>query len=195
MDFNLRTPISESDIRKLRVGDVVYITGTLVTARDAAHERIHQYLAESKDLPFSLNGLALFHCGPLARKANDEWVILAAGPTTSMRMEAYEHEVIEKLGVRLIIGKGGMGEKTKRAMMKYGVAYAMFTGGAAVLAARCVKRVKSVVWLDLGMPEAVWVLEVENFGPLIITIDSYGADLFEKIIREAEIKKSGIIGL
>ncbi|MEM3466984.1 MAG: fumarate hydratase C-terminal domain-containing protein, partial [Candidatus Jordarchaeales archaeon] len=102
MTFNLMTPLSESDIRRLHVGDIVYITGTLVTARDAAHKRIHQYLMESKELPFNLEGLALFHCGPLAKKVDGEWVILAAGPTTSVRMEAFEHEVIKNLKVRLI---------------------------------------------------------------------------------------------
>ncbi|MCX8171198.1 MAG: FumA C-terminus/TtdB family hydratase beta subunit, partial [Candidatus Bathyarchaeota archaeon] len=163
MIFNLRTPLSESDVRRLRVGDITYITGTLVTARDAAHKRIHQYLAESRKPPFNLEGLALFHCGPLAKRVNGEWVIVAAGPTTSMRMEEFEHEVIKSLGVRLIIGKGGMGERTRRAMMEHGAAYAAFTGGAAVLAAKHVRRVRDVLWMDLGMPEAVWLLEVEGF--------------------------------
>ncbi|MEM1506895.1 MAG: FumA C-terminus/TtdB family hydratase beta subunit [Candidatus Bathyarchaeia archaeon] len=194
MTFNLMTPLSESDIRRLHVGDIVYITGTLVTARDAAHKRIHQYLMESKELPFNLEGLALFHCGPLAKKVDGEWVILAAGPTTSVRMEAFEHEVIEKLKVRLIIGKGGMGEKTKRAMMEHGAAYAMFTGGVAVLAAKYVKRVRDVLWMDLGMPEAVWFLEVENFGPLIIAMDSHGANLFERVAEEAGRRMDGVLG-
>ncbi|MEM1607357.1 MAG: FumA C-terminus/TtdB family hydratase beta subunit [Candidatus Bathyarchaeia archaeon] len=193
MVFNLRTPLSESDIRKLHIGDIVYITGTLVTARDAAHKRIHQYLAESKKIPFNLEGLALFHCGPLAKRVDNGWIILAAGPTTSMRMEAFEHEVIRKLGVRLIIGKGGMGEMTRRAMVECGAAYAMFTGGAAVLAAKYVKRVIDVLWMDLGMPEAVWLLEVENFGPLIVAMDPHGGNLFENVVKEAEKRKAEIL--
>lgn len=191
--INLRTPILEDEIRRIRVGDIIYLTGVVVTARDAAHKRIHQYLAEGKKLPFNLNGLALFHSGPLAKKTDGEWIILAAGPTTSMRMEEYEHEVIEKLRPRLIIGKGGMGERTRRALMEYGAAYATFTGGAAVLAAKYIKKVVSVEWMDLGMPEAVWTLEVEGFGPLIITIDSHGNSLTEKVIREAEERKRNIL--
>lgn len=187
--IDLKTPISEDEIRRLVAGDIIYLTGMIITARDAAHKRIHQYLAEGKKLPFNLKGLALFHSGPLAKKTNGEWTILAAGPTTSMRMEEYEYEVIEKLGPKLIIGKGGMGEKTRRALMEHGAAYAMFTGGAAVLAAKYIKRVIGVEWMDLGMPEAVWTLEVEGFGPLIITMDSHGNSLTEKVIREAEERK------
>jgi fumarate hydratase subunit beta len=192
MHFNLRTPISEDDIRKLKVGNIVYLTGTLFTARDLAHKRICQYLKESRKLPFNLNGLALFHCGPLVKKVDDQWIAVAAGPTTSMRMEPFEHEIIEKLGVRFIIGKGGMGEKTRIAMMKNGSAYGVFTGGAAVLASKYIKRVVGVEWMDLGMPEAVWTFEVENFGPLVIAIDSHGGDLFEKTIKEAEDRKARI---
>lgn len=192
MTFNLKTPLSKDDIRKLHVGDVIYITGTLVTARDAAHKRIHEYLAESKKIPFNIEGLALFHCGPLVKKTGNEWIALAAGPTTSMRMEEFEHEVIGKLGVRLIIGKGGMGEKTRRAMMEHGAVYAVFTGGAAVLAAKYVKRVRDVLWLDLGMPEAVWFLDVENFGPLIVAMDSHGENLFDRVLKEAWDKSSRI---
>jgi tartrate/fumarate subfamily iron-sulfur-dependent hydro-lyase beta chain len=107
-------------------------------------------------------------------------------------MEPFEHEIIEKLGVRFIIGKGGMGEKTRIAMMKIGSAYGVFTGGAAVLASKYIKRVVGVEWMDLGMPEAVWTFEVKNFGPLVIAIDSHGGDLFEKTIKEAEDRKARI---
>ncbi|MEM2241979.1 MAG: FumA C-terminus/TtdB family hydratase beta subunit [Candidatus Bathyarchaeia archaeon] len=191
--ITLRTPLSENEIIGLRAGDIIYLTGTVVTARDAAHKRIHEYLAEGRKIPFNLNGLALFHSGPLAKKANGEWIILAAGPTTSMRMEEYEREVIERLGPKLIIGKGGMGENTQRALMEHNAAYAMFTGGAAVLAAKYIKKVVSVEWMDLGMPEAVWTLEVEGFGPLIITMDAHGNNLVEKIIREAEERKRNLV--
>ena len=191
--IHLRTPLTESDIRKLSAGDIIYVSGILVTARDAAHKRIHQYLDESRPLPFNLNGLALYHSGPLAKKVDGRWVILAAGPTTSMRMEDLEYKVIESLGVKLIIGKGGMGEKTVKAMMKHCAAYAMFTGGAAVLAAEHIREVKDVIWMDLGMPEAVWIIEVEDFGPLIVTIDSYGNNLVERTIAEAERRKTEIL--
>ena len=190
MKFRLKTPLSEKDICRLRVGDIIYLTGRLITARDLAHKRIHQYLRENRKLPFNLNDLALFHCGPIVKKVDDEWTVVAAGPTTSMRMEPFEHEVIEKLGVRLIIGKGGMGEKTRKAMMKYGAAYGVFTGGAAVLAAKHIKRVLDVKWMDLGTPEAVWTFEVEDFGPLIIAMDSHGESLFEKNLRGMEKRKT-----
>jgi fumarate hydratase subunit beta len=194
MHFNLRTPISENDIRRLKIGNIVYLSGILFTARDLAHKRICHYLKESRKLPFNLNDMALFHCGPLVKKVNDQWIVVAAGPTTSMRMEPFEHEIIENLGVRLIIGKGGMGGKTKMAMMKIGSAYGVFTGGAAVLASKHIKRVAGVEWMDLGMPEAIWTFEVENFGPLVIAIDSHGGDLFEKTIKEAEDRKTRIFG-
>ncbi len=184
--IELRTPISEDAVRRLRVGDLVFVTGLVVTARDAAHTRILQYVREKRKMPIDLRGLPLFHCGPLVRKADGEWAVLAAGPTTSMRMETLESEVIKAFGVRLIIGKGGMGKKTKKALAEFGAAYGMFTGGAAVLVARMIKQVKQVEWLDLGMPEALWVLEVEAFGPLIIAMDTHGNDLFEKVQRTAE---------
>ncbi len=189
----LKTPIPEEDIRRLKVGDTVYVTGTLITSRDAAHKRILQHLREKKKLPVRFSGQALFHCGPLVKKADSEWIVLAAGPTTSMRMEPFEDQVIKNLGVRLIIGKGGMGEKTRTAMKESGAAYGAFTGGAAVLAAKQIKRVKRVEWLDLGIPDAVWVFEVEAFGPLTIGIDSEGNSLFERVLRKAEKRKTEII--
>lgn len=189
----LRTPIQEEDIRRLRVGDTVCVTGTLVTARDAAHKRILQYLEEGKELPVTFSGRALYHCGPLVKKKDGEWSVLAAGPTTSMRMEPLEDEVIKNFGIHLVIGKGGMREKTRRAMKEFGVAYGAFTGGAAVLAAKHIKRVERVEWLDLGIPDAVWVFEVESFGPLVIGMDSHGNSLFERIQNKAEEKKAEII--
>lgn len=191
MGFKLKTPLSENEVRKLRVGSIVYLTGRLITARDLAHRRICQYLREGRKLPFNLNDLALFHCGPVVKRVNNNgWVVVAAGPTTSIRMEPFEHEIIEKLGVRLIIGKGGMGEKTRKAMMKHGSAYGVFTGGAAVLAAKHIRRVLDVKWMDLGTPEAVWTFEVEDFGPLIIAMDSYGENLFERNLKEAISRKT-----
>ena len=189
-EFELHTPLSEEEIRGLNVGDCVFISGTLITARDAAHKRIMEYLAEKRELPFSFDGLVLYHCGPLVRKVGDEWVVLVAGPTTSMRMEPFEAEVIEKLGVRLIVGKGGMGENTRKALRRYGAAYGAFTGGAAVLAAEHIERIVRVEWLDLGMPDAVWILEVKHFGPLVVGMDSHGRSLFDMVKANAE-RRSG----
>jgi len=189
----LVTPIAEKDIHKLRIGDTVYVTGTMVTARDAAHKRMLQFLKEGKESPVTFEGLPLFHCGPLVKKVGGKWSVLAAGPTTSMRMEPYEDEVIKNHGVRLVIGKGGMGEKTRQAMKKYGAAYAVFTGGAAVLAAKHIEEVKGVEWLDLGTPEAVWVFVVRDFGPLVIAIDSEGKSLFEQVQAKAERNKARML--
>ena len=183
--IELHTPLSEKEIRRLSVGDHVFISGTVITARDAAHKRMMKYMAEKKELPFSFEGSALYHCGPLVRKVKDEWIVLAAGPTTSMRMEPFEAEVIENLRVRLVIGKGGMGEKTRDAMNRCGAVYGVFTGGAAVLAAKHIKRVVRVEWLDLGMPEAAWVFEVERFGPLVVGMDSHGRSLYEEVRIES----------
>lgn len=190
--FKLHTPISEEDIRRLKVKDTIHITGTLFTARDEAHKRILEFLKEGKKLPIKTQGLALFHCGPIVKKEHERWRIIAAGPTTSTRMEPYGAELIKALGIRVVIGKGGMGQKTTEAMKNFGAIYGAFTGGAAVLAAKSIKIVKRVEWLDLGMSEALWGLEVENFGPLIVAIDSHRNNLYTKIMEQAEKNKDRI---
>jgi fumarate hydratase subunit beta len=190
--YHLKTPISEEDARKLKVNDVVYITGTIVTARDQAHRRALEYFKEGKQLPINLEGLAVFHCGPVVSKEGDKWVAVAAGPTTSTRMDIFEDEFIKNFKVRVVIGKGGMGKKTTDAMAKYGAAYGAFTGGAAILAAKAIKNVKSVEWLDLGTPEALWIFEVEDFGPLAIAIDSHGNNIFMDIAKKVEENKQKI---
>ncbi len=188
----LKTPISEAQIRKLKVNDVLYITGTIVTARDQAHKRALEYAAQSKPLPIALEGLAVYHCGPVMSKKGEQWVAVAAGPTTSTRLEPFEAEFIEKFKVRAIIGKGGMGEKTSNALAKQGAVYCAFTGGAAVLAAKAIKRVRCVEWLDLGVPEAMWVFEVEEFGPLLVAIDSRGNSLFRDVAEKVEANRQRI---
>jgi fumarate hydratase subunit beta len=182
----IKTPISESQIRELKVGDVVYVTGILVTARDQAHKRMIRFIEEETEMPIDLDGLAIYHCGPLVKKVNGKWVVVAAGPTTSMRMEPFQSEIIRCFNVRLIIGKGGMGRETEKAMSEHGAAYGAYVGGAAVLAAKSIKNVKLVEWLDLGTPEALWAFEVERFGPLTISIDSHGGNLYTKVLRDAE---------
>jgi len=184
--YKLTTPISEEQIRKLKVNDVVYITGTIVTARDQAHKRALQLHKEGKQLPINLEGLAVFHCGPIVKKEEDKWIIVAAGPTTSTRMDIFEDEFIKNFKTRVIIGKGGMGRRTTDAMQKYGAIYGAFTGGAAVLAAKAIKTVKTVEWFDLGMPEALWILDAKEFGPLTVAIDSHGNNLFEDVKKKTE---------
>ena len=190
--YHLKTPISEDEIRKLKVNDVIYVTGTIVTARDQAHKRAIEFFNQGKPLPLDLNGLAVFHCGPVVSKQGDKWVAVAAGPTTSTRMDIFEDEFIKDFKVRVVIGKGGMGKKTTDAMAKYGAVYGAFTGGAAILAAKAIKNVKSAEWLDLGTPEALWVFEVDDFGPLAVSIDSHGNNIFMDIAKKVEENKQKI---
>jgi len=190
--YKFKTPISEADVRKLKVNDVLYVTGTIVTARDQAHRRALEYFKEGKSLPLNLEGLAVFHCGPVMSKEGDKWIAIAAGPTTSTRMDLFEDEFIKNFKVRVVIGKGGMGKKTTDAMEKHGAIYGAFTGGAAILAAKAIKAVKSVEWLDLGMPEAMWVFEAEEFGPLAVAIDSHGNNLFTDVQKTVEANKQKI---
>lgn len=190
--YELTTPISEETIRTLRVNDIVYISGTIFTARDEAHERALKWVESKKALPIDPTGLAVFHCGPIVRKLAEGWELVAAGPTTSTRMEMFEDKFIELLKVRVVIGKGGMGAKTAAAMKKFGAIYGAFTGGAAVLAAKAVRRIIDVEWLDLGMPEALWIMEVERFGPLIVSIDATGENLFERVKATVEQNRARI---
>jgi fumarate hydratase subunit beta len=190
--YKLKTPISEEDVRRLKVNDVLYVTGTIVTARDQAHRRALEFFKEGKPLPVNLEGLAVFHCGPVVSKKGDKWIAVAAGPTTSTRMDIFEDEFIKNFKVRVVIGKGGMGKKTTDAMAKYGAVYGAFTGGAAILAAKTIKSVKSVEWLDLGTPEAMWIFEVEEFGPLAIAIDSHGNNIFMDVAKNVEENKKKI---
>ena len=172
----LTTPIKTEDLIDLRIGDVIYLTGTLVTCRDTGHKR--RVLSNVKP-KVDLQGGAVFHAGPIVKKTNDKWEMVSVGPTTSMRMEKYEKEFIEATGVKLIIGKGGMGEKTTKACIDNKVVHTVVPGGAAVVAASEVEEITDVEWLDLGMPEAFWVLKVKEFGPLIVSIDTKGNNLFE----------------
>jgi len=191
--YKLKTPISEEDVRKLKVNDVIYVTGTIVTARDAAHKKALELHREGRKLPFSLEGLAVFHCGPIIKKEGEKWVVVAAGPTTSTRMDQFEDEFVDAFKVRVVIGKGGMGRRTTDAMKKYGAVYGAFTGGAGVLAAKAVKNVKTVEWLqELGMPEALWVFEVEEFGPLTVAIDSHGSNLYDEVRKKTEESRAKI---
>lgn len=189
----LRTPLEEREIKELHLGDIAYLTGEVYTARDKAHHRIIEYesAGREKEIPIK-KGSVIYHCGPLMRKGKGEregeWEVIAAGPTTSSRMEARTPELIETLRIRGIIGKGGMGIATREAMQKYGCVYFAMTGGAAVLAATHIKEIKAVYWPDLGMAEAVWHLIVEDLGPLVVGIDARGNSLYEKINEDAKRK-------
>jgi len=191
--FRLRTPVSEAEARKPTIGDSVYVSGTMITARDQAHRRALEYAKVGRKIPVSFDGGIVFHCGPIAAKQGDKWTIIAAGPTTSTRMESYEAEFIEQFKPRIIVGKGGMGSKTAQAAKRFGAIFCDFTGGAAVLASQRIKAVKGVEWYDLGMPEALWILEVEEFGPLAVTIDSQGKNLHDIVQGQAQRRRAEIL--
>ena len=177
MDYHVILPVSSDVLKKLRINDIIYVTGNIFTARDSAHMKMRGM--KLKDLPFDPSVMALYHCGPLMKKENGRWIVVSAGPTTSSRMEDFEDILLDHFGIRLIIGKGGMGERTRRALKKTGSVYAAFPGGAGVLAAEKITNVSQVYWLEeLEMPEAVWILEVKEFGPLVVAMDSTGQSLY-----------------
>jgi tartrate/fumarate subfamily iron-sulfur-dependent hydro-lyase beta chain len=178
----MQTPISEEEIRKLKVGDLVYISGIVITARDEAHFKALELNEIGEKPPVDFKGVGIFHCGPIMKKIDGEWTVVAAGPTTSARMEIFQDNFIEAFRPAIIIGKGGMGTRTSKACQKFGCVYGAFTGGAALLAARGIRKVKDVFWLEeLGMPECLWIYEVEDFGPIIVTIDSHGGNLTQNV--------------
>jgi fumarate hydratase subunit beta len=189
----LTTPVAEEAITELQVGEVVYLTGELFTARDRAHQRLLECLTADKgsEIPLS-TGAVLYHCGPVMRRRNGSWEVLAAGPTTSARMDLLTPALIEQRQIRAVIGKGGMGDATRAAMQRHGCVYLAMTGGAAVLASARIKAVKKVYWIDLGMAEAVWQLQVEEFGPLVVGIDAHGASLYEQVTAEARRQLAAI---
>ncbi|MDR0697248.1 MAG: L(+)-tartrate dehydratase subunit beta [Christensenellaceae bacterium] len=179
MNNNLKTittPIDDAQILDLKIGDVIYLTGMLATCRDDGHRRV----VESSRFPnFDLRGMTILHAGPIVKTTNDGYEMISIGPTTSRRMEAYESEFIEKTGVKIIIGKGGMGAKTAAGCKKHKAIHCIFPGGCAVTAATEVEKIVGLEWEDFGMPEAFWIMRVKNFGPLIVSIDTAGNNLFE----------------
>ncbi len=167
----LTPPIDDATIRALKVGDVVLITGRMYTGRDA----VHAHLMKNPP-PVDLRGGILYHCGPVVLKDGDRWRIKAAGPTTSMREEPYQGEVLRRYGVRAVMGKGGMGAKTLAAMKETGAVYLNAIGGAAQFYARCIEKVDDVSLLEFGIPEAMWHMQVRDF-PAIVTMDAHGNSL------------------
>jgi len=182
MERKIELPIDEAAARELRMGDILYVTGTIFTARDEAHLRMLEEHDAGRPLPFDPSRMALFHCGPVMAEADSGWRVVAAGPTTSIRMELFEDRFLEAFRTRIIIGKGGMADKTQSALERVGGVYAHYTGGAGALAAERIERVEGVYWLDqLGMPEAVWIFAVKDFGPLLVTMDSVGGNLYGEL--------------
>ena len=173
----LRYPFSEEAVRALRAGEIVQVFGRVFTGRD----RLHKHLSEGGACPVSLRDGALYHCGPVVVPEGQGWRVVAAGPTTSVREEPYMSDIIERHGVRLVIGKGGMGLATQTACERYGCAYLQAVGGAAALLAQRIVRVEGVSFLEtFGATEALWQLEVEAFEA-VVGIDTHGRNLFEEV--------------
>lgn len=170
MAVKLKTPLKAE---KLKAGDIVYLSGVIYTARDLAHRRMMELSEE--ELPFNPAGAVIYHCGPIIKEMQGGYEVVSAGPTTSARMNTYLDNILG-MGIKGIIGKGGMNPEPFK---KYGAVYFAFTGGAGALAAKSIKRVLGVYWLDLGMPEALWVFEVKDF-PLVVAIDSEGNSLYRR---------------
>ncbi|PLR92870.1 fumarate hydratase [Bacillus sp. T33-2] len=181
----LTAPIPEEQIRQLKVGDVVKITGMMYTGRDA----IHKYLMDH-DAPVDLDGQVIYHCGPVMLKdADGQWHVKAAGPTTSIREEPYQGDIMKKFGIRAVIGKGGMGSKTLAALKEHGGVYLNAIGGAAQYYADCIKSVEGVDLMNFGIPEAMWHLKVEDFTA-VVTMDSHGNSLHEDVEKSSLEKLS-----
>jgi fumarate hydratase, class I len=178
-EVSLRAPLTEAQVRSLKVGDVVLISGRMFTGRDAVHSHLMHH-----EPPVDLRGSVLYHCGPVVVQEGDTWRITAAGPTTSIREEPYQGEVIKRYGVRAVIGKGGMGAKTLAALQEHGAVYLNAIGGAAQFYARTIERVDDVSLLDFGTPEAMWHLTVHEF-PAIVTMDAHGNSLHKDVEQES----------
>lgn len=198
MAKRLRTPLSEKDVRALKLGETVYLDGIVYTGRDEVHIHALEGIEKGKKPPVDFKGAAVYHCGPIMKKVGDRWQAVAAGPTTSSRMNSLEPQFIEKFRPGAIIGKGGMSQPTVDAMKKHGCVYLAITGGAAVLAAKGIKSVEGVEWFEFGMPEAIWILNTENFGPLTVAIDAHGNSMFEAVskkVKENEARARERLGL
>lgn len=185
--IKLDYPFTKEAIKKLKVGDMVLISGKMYTGRDAVHHRIH----EGQKPPVDLKNQIIYHCGPvILEHKNGKYEVTAAGPTTSIREEPYQWEVMRDYGIVGVIGKGGMGPKTLKGCKDYGCVYFHAIGGAAQVLAEKIESVDNVYWRDLGSPEAIWELTVKDF-PVVVTMDAHGNSLHQKIEESSnEILKS-----
>lgn len=189
----LTTPISAADLEDIKAGDIIYLTGHITTCRDVAHRRLVEY---GRKLPVDVRDGAILHAGPIVRKvddSDDRYEMVSVGPTTSMRMEKFEYEFVKETGVRLIVGKGGMGPNTERACQEFKALHLVFPAGNAVLAATEVEEIESANWKELGMPETLWTCRVKEFGPLIVSIDTHGNNWFEQKKVEYNATKEEVL--
>jgi fumarate hydratase class I len=205
--YDLTMPVSDRDIEKLHVGDQVRLTGVMVTGRDAAHKyMIETFIRRRGPIPEAeqelyaalqrwLKGSFIYHCGPVVRQDEDgKWHFVAAGPTTSIREEPYQAEVIGHFGLKGVIGKGGMAAKTLQACQDYKAVYLHAVGGAASLIADSVKEVVTVKKTEFGVPEAFWVIRVESF-PAVVTMDSHGNSIHADVEAKSRARLNELLGL
>ncbi len=183
-EVNLNAPLDEQDVRGLNIGDSVRLNGLIYTARDRAHKYLVEE-AQPETIEFDLRGGVIYHCGPLVRRCNGNFELVVAGPTTSNRMNPYEADVIARYGVRAIIGKGGMDDRTMEALQRHGCVYLSAVSGAAVVLARYVERISNVYKLqEFGMPECFWELKVKDF-PAIVTMDARGNSMHKQVEQQS----------
>ena len=184
--YEIDIPAGNETIEKLHVGDLVYLNGLVCTARDIAHLNLRELVAQGKGLPEKLEGGAIFHAGPVMKKnEKGEWYLSVIGPTTSIRMEPHA-DFVGQLGVKFIIGKGGMGEDTRNALMKYKQVYLQACPGCAVVLAAGIVGTRDPHWFEAGMPEAMWPLQAKHFGPFLVTMDSYGRSRYDEVRENAQ---------
>jgi fumarate hydratase class I len=186
--ISLQTPLTEAAVRNLKAGDIVLLSGTVFTGRD----EVHKYLCKGGDLPILKDGV-LYHCGPVVLEDKGNYRVIAAGPTTSIREEPYQADVIGRYGIKAVIGKGGMGAKTLQACQEHGCVYLHGIGGAAQIYARCVEKVEGVYLKEkFGSPEAVWVLNVKDF-PAVVTMDAHGRSLHQEVADTSKGRLQGVL--
>ena len=184
IDLEYHISVPTKDVSHLKVGDIVWINGEMYTLRDMAHRRLRSLQERNIAPPFDLDGACIYHAGPIAWKVEGGWVICSIGPTTSGRMSALLEATLSA-GAKLIVGKGGFEPPFDDLFREYSSTYLSFVGGAGVIAASSVVKVKDVYWMDLGIPEAVWHIEVKNFGPCIVSIDAMGENLYTTVHERA----------
>ena len=191
----INLPLTKEDILSLHTGDIVLINGQIVTGRDKLHKFLFNKKPSKKQIPFNLEGTILYHCGPIIKKTTKGFELIAGGPTTSMRIEMYEHRIISEYGLRGVMGKGGMGRQTLNALKENGCVYLHTIGGAGVYLADRVKKVVDVWKLkEFGMTEAMWVFDVKEF-PAIVTMDAHGRSLHEEIEKKSYGEFKRLAGL
>jgi tartrate/fumarate subfamily iron-sulfur-dependent hydro-lyase beta chain len=181
-EHHVITPVSESDLKELQQGDLVYLSGRLFTVRDLAHKRIGEYVRTGKEFPFDLRGQAIFHCGPIVKDMGArQWQAVATGPTSSSRFSPFVRPVLEGTGPKIIVGKGSLFPEAYKAVVENHAVYLLGVGGCAALYAAQIRRVVNAYWEEFGMTDTVWEFEIEKFGPLTVGIDLEGNSYIEEM--------------